>query len=113
MTNNAKILTATLLGGAAIFALVTLVDVDVTGDIEVPEVAMEGGNIELPEIETSGGEMPRVDVNTADVEFGTRSTDVEVPTDIEVQTESRSVEYPTMSIDLPEEDQYAEEDNLN
>lgn len=113
MTDKNKIITATLLGGIAILALVTLVDVDVSGDLEVPNVEMVGGNIEMPTIETSGGEMPAVDVNAADVDIETESTTVDVPTDVNVETEERKVEYPTISIDTPEENQTVEENDLD
>ena len=112
MTDTNKIITAVFLGGVAILALVTLVDVDVSGDMEMPNVEMVGGNIEMPSIETSGGEMPAVDVNTADVEVGTGSRTVDVPTDVNVETEERTIEYPTIDINTPEENTRAEEDNL-
>lgn len=113
MTNTGKIITAGLLGAAAIFALVTLVDVDVTGDVEVPNVEMVGGNIELPEIETSGGDMPAVDVNTADIDYVERDATVEVPTDVDVKTEEKSIPVPSFEITTPEEDTTAEENDLN
>ncbi len=113
MTNTGKLLTGVAIGAVAIFALVTLIDVDVTGDVEVPSIEMSGGDIELPEIETSAGNMPAVDVNTADVDFGTTQKQIEVPTDIDVQTESRSVTVPTMEFTAPEENKYAEENDLN
>jgi hypothetical protein len=112
MNNTNKIITAAAVGAVAIFALVALVDVDVSGDMEVPNVDMVGGNIEMPSIETSGGEMPAVDVNTADVEVGTESRTVDVPTDVNVETEERTIEYPTIDIDTPEENTRAEEDDL-
>lgn len=34
---------------------------------------------ELPEVEVTGGQMPEYDVETADVEVGTKETTVEVP----------------------------------
>ncbi|GEM_PF-2025354 len=113
MTNTGKIITGVVIGAAAIFALVTLVDVDVSGDLEVPNVEMVGGNIDLPEIETSGGEMPAVDVNTADITVQEREATVEVPTDVDVKTEERSVSIPTIDIDTPEENKAAEENDLN
>lgn len=35
---------------------------------------------ELPEVEVTGGQMPEYDVETADVDVGTETTTVEVPT---------------------------------
>jgi len=113
MTNTGKLLTGVAIGAIAIFALVTLVDVDVSGDLEVPSVAMEGGNIELPEIETSGGEMPAVDVNTADIDYVEREEQIEVPTDVNVETETRSITVPSFEMTTPEENKVAEENDLN
>lgn len=112
MTNTGKILTGVAVGAIAIFALVTLVDVDVSGDVELPAVEMVGGNIELPEIETSGGEMPAVDVNTADINVEETEKTVEVPTDVNVETEERSVTVPTLDFESPEENTAAEENDL-
>lgn len=38
---------------------------------------------ELPEVEVKGGQMPEFDVETADVDVGTKTTTVEVP-DVDV-----------------------------
>jgi hypothetical protein len=113
MTNTGKIITAGVIGAAAIFALVTLVDVDVSGDLEVPAVEMVGGNIELPTIETSGGEMPAVDVNTADIDYVEREATVTVPTDVDVKTEQKSIPVPSFEFTTPEENKVAEENDLN
>ena len=113
MTNTGKIITGVVVGAAAVFALVTLIDVDVSGDLEAPSVEMVGGNIDLPEIESSGGEMPAVDVNTADIEVREREATVDVPTDVDVETEERTIEYPTLDVETPEENKTPEENNLN
>lgn len=39
---------------------------------------------ELPEVEVTGGQMPEFDVETADVDIGTKKTTVEVP-DVDVK----------------------------
>lgn len=38
---------------------------------------------ELPEVDVKGGQMPEYDVETADVDVGTKKTEVEVP-DVDV-----------------------------
>ena len=101
MTQAGKIITGVIIGAIAVFILVTLVDVDVSGDLEVPEVQM------------TGGELPSVDVNTADIDVGTRDAEVEVPTDVNVETETRSIPVPTIDIDTPEENKTAEENDLD
>ena len=113
MTQSAKLLTGIAIGAVAIFALVTLIDVDVDGDVEVPGVEVSGGDIDLPNVETSGGEMPEVEVDTADVEVETREETVEVPTDIEVETEEETVTYPTVDMNLPEEETEADPNASN
>ena len=124
MTDTNKLLAGVAIGAIAIFALVTLIDVDVSGDLEVPSIEMtdngditlptvdvSGGNVDLPNIETSGGEMPDVDVRTLDVDVVERDAEIEVPTGIETETKSLSI--PTLEIeDTAEENTYAEEDDL-
>lgn len=123
MTNTGKLLTGVAIGAVAIFTLVTFIDVDVTGDVAVPEIEMsggditmprlEGGNLDMPNIETSGGEVPDVDVNTADVEVISREQQVEVPTGVNVETETKTFSVPSVEFTSPEENQYAEENDLD
>lgn len=102
MTSAGKIITGIVIGVVVIFALVTMIDVDMSGDLRTPNVEMTGGDIDLPEIETSGGEMPNMDVNTADVEVERERATVDVPTDIDVETEERTMSYPTLDYESPE-----------
>jgi uncharacterized lipoprotein len=62
---------------------------------------------ELPEIDVQGGNMPEYDVDTADVEIGTRETDVTVP-DIDVTTEERTITVPDIDVRSPEENREEE-----
>ncbi len=79
--DNGKGAAGWIIGGLALLALgaaaIYLTDVDLTQTAELPEVSVEGG------------QMPAVDVDVADVDFGTEEVTVEVP---------------TMDIDLPEEE---------
>lgn len=54
---------------------------------------------ELPEVETTGGDMPEYDVDAADVEVGTETEEVQVPTmDVEPANESEeNVEEPPVN----------------
>ena len=54
---------------------------------------------ELPEVEATGGEMPEYDVDAADVEVGTETREVEVPTvDVEPPDETEDeVEEPPVN----------------
>lgn len=113
MTQSGKIITAAAFVALVVVIGVSLIDVDVDGEFEVPTAELTGGNIELPTIETSGGNVPAVDVNTADVTIGESTRNVDVPTDIDVKTEERSITYPTIDVDLPEENTTAEENDLN
>lgn len=111
MTNTGKIITAGIVGAVAVFALVTLVDVDVSGDLEVPSVEMTGGDIELPTVETSGGEMPEVEVDGPSVDVRETNATVDVPTDVNVETEEREVPgIPEVDVTLPEEETEADTD---
>jgi hypothetical protein len=42
------------------------------------------GELQAPKVEVTGGELPKVDVETADIEIGTKTQTIEVPT-IEVE----------------------------
>ncbi len=78
-TEMRKILMATLTGAAALG--LAACDVEQTEEGEMPEINVEGGN------------MPEYDVDTPDVEIGTEVRTVEVPTiDIE---EADASETPT------------------
>lgn len=74
--------------------------VDKTQEGEMPEVSVEGGNLpeyeiekteegRMPDVEMSGGEMPEYDVDTADVD---------------VETETREVEVPSVNVDMPDDE---------
>ena len=94
-----------IIGILAVVAIVLLavwaVDVDVSGDVELPEV----------EVSAEGGEMPAVDVNTVDIDATMEEETMTVPT-IEVQEEEVEVPVPNIDVEAPEEDTTAEEDNL-
>ena len=51
---------------------------------------------ELPEVNVSGGQMPEYDVDAANVQVGTTSETVEVPT---IETETTTVEVPTVGVE--------------
>ena len=57
---------------------------------------------ELPEVEVKSGEMPEYDVKTADIDVDTETKTVEVP-DIDVDTEKKTVEVPDIDVDMPDE----------
>ncbi len=99
--------TKLLLTGVAVAAIVAVamwaVDVDVTGDLELPQV--------VADVDVRGGEMPKVDVDTVDVNVSSEKVNVPYP-DVDVDGNEATFEVPTLDIDGPEEDTYAEEDNL-
>jgi hypothetical protein len=55
--------------GVVAYAL-GLFNVDASGELKTPEVA----------VDVTGGEVPSMEVETADVDVGTKSVDVDVPT---------------------------------
>lgn len=73
---------------AVIAGVILLTDIDLTSTGSMPEVSVEGG------------EMPKVDVDVADVNVGTKTIEVEVP---------------TMDVDLPKEGEEADDlaDNID
>ena len=71
-----------------------------TEEGEMPQVDVEGGN--LPEYEinkTEEGEMPDVDVEGGNLP----KYDVEGP-DVDIGTTTKEVEVPTVDIDMPDDD---------
>lgn len=62
------ILLLVVLALIAVAWLTGLIDFDASGDLEAPRV------------EVTGGEVPSVDVDTADIEVGTKTETIEVPT---------------------------------
>ncbi len=68
----------------AIFAF-GLVDIDQTRETR------------LPEVEVEGGQTPKFDVDTADVDVGTKNVAVELPK-VDVDTTSEQVPVPTVDV---------------
>jgi hypothetical protein len=62
-----------------------LVDISQTRETKLPEVAVQGG------------QAPAFDVDTAEVDVGTRNTSIEVPK-VEVGTTKENVELPTIDV---------------
>ncbi len=108
MKNNQNSNTGTkiLLAGVAVAAVVAIaawaIDVDVTGDLEMPTVTAD----------VEGGELPAVDVNVVDVDVKEKRATIKVPTDVSVKTEEKSIPYPAIDVTSPEENKVAEENDL-
>ena len=86
-------------------------EVEKTEEGEMPQVDVEGGN--LPEYEinkTEEGEMPDVDVEGGNLP----QYDVEGP-DVDIGTTTKEVEVPTVDVDMPDDDDEAvdEEEDSN
>lgn len=89
---------------AAFFiASLTACEVERTQEGEMPNVDVDGGQVpkyeiektqegEMPDVDVDGGKMPKYNVKTPDVEIGTETKEVEVPTiDVEMpEDESRT-----------------------
>lgn len=65
---NTGYVVAGVAAAAAIAFGVYMIDVDVSGEVEMPEVSVEGG------------ELPNADVEVGEIETGTKEVTVEVPT---------------------------------
>lgn len=85
--------TGWIIGGLALLAIgvavIYLTDVDLTQTAELPEVSVEGG------------QMPAIDVDVADVDFGTEEVTVTVPTlDVDLPEEERETDDLADDIDV-------------
>lgn len=100
MNSTSKILLSGAVAAVLVLAATWAIDVDVEGDVK------------LPEIEASGGEMPEVDVRTMDVDVQSREGSVDVPTGVDVQTEEKTFEYPSVEVTPPEENTRVEDNDL-
>lgn len=96
------------LGAAALY----LVDVDQTKEARLPSV----------DVQVTEGQMPAFDAEVADVKVGsadvevdvptvgveTKTVEIEVPVDVNTDTESKTLEVPTLDIERPEVDDPAD-----
>ena len=99
-----------LLTAAAAAAIVAFaawaVDVDVSGDLEIPEV--------VADVDMRGGELPNVDVDTVDIDVQEKRASIPYPdVDVDVQEKQASIPYPDFEVTSPEENKTAEQDDLN
>jgi hypothetical protein len=78
---------------AAILALAGGCDIDVKD---------EG---ELPNVEVEGGRAPDVDMRGPDIDVHQEQKDIEVPTDIDVKTEKRTITVPDVDVTIPKENE--------
>jgi len=77
----------------AIVAILAIIAAFAFGIVDVDQTA----KTKLPDVEVQGGQMPEFDVEAADVDVGTTTTDVAVPT-VDVDTKDVGVELPTVDI---------------
>lgn len=105
MSNGSKILLAGAAVAAVVLVAVWALDVDVSGDAELPRVTSE--------FEVIGGEMPDVDVDTVDVDVNEKHLNVPVPTDVDITTEDKEVPYPSFEVTPLENDGVAEQDDFD
>ena len=78
---------------AALLGLVAGCDIDVKD---------EG---QLPDIEVEGGRLPDVDMRGPDIDVHQEEKEIEVPTDIDVKTEKRTIPVPDVDVTIPKEDE--------
>lgn len=80
--------------------LLTACEVEKTGEGEIPKVSVDGGQLPKYEIQkTQEGRLPDVDIDAGKAP----EYDVKTP-DVEIGSETREVTVPTVDIDLPEDD---------
>ena len=73
-------------------ALLAACDVDQTREGRLPDV----------DVSVEGGQLPEFEVETADVEVGTREATVKVP-DVDVSMEDATVTIPTIDVEMPDD----------
>lgn len=67
-----------------------LINLNVTGETELPDV----------DVSVEEGSLPEVEADTADIDIGTETEQVEVPdVDVEVGTEETDVTVPTVDVE--------------
>ncbi len=55
----------------------------------------------MPEVEVKGGQIPKYDVKGPTVEVGTKTKEINVPTDVTVKTEKKEIKLPEVSVTPP------------
>lgn len=60
---------------------------------------------QLPDIEIRNGRVPDVEVRGPDVKVHEQKKQVQVPTDIDVRTEKRTITVPDVDVTLPRENE--------
>jgi hypothetical protein len=78
---------------AVLLGLAAGCDIDVKDEGELPDVQVEGGR--LPDVDMRG---PEIDVHREEKE-------IDVPTDIDVKTEKRTIPVPDVDITIPKENE--------
>jgi hypothetical protein len=60
---------------------------------------------QLPDIQIKNGRAPDVDVHGPDVRVREEKKEIEVPTDIDVKTEKKTITVPDVDVTLPKENE--------
>lgn len=64
----------------------------------------EEGKMPEVDVDVEEGNLPEYDVDAADVEIGTETKTIDVPdVDVDVSTEEKTIEVPDVDIDMPED----------
>jgi hypothetical protein len=58
---------------------------------------------QLPQVEIKNGRIPDIDVHGPDVDVHQKQQEIEVPTDVDVQTEKRTITVPDVDVTIPQE----------
>lgn len=79
---------------AAVIVIVAVIAAFAFGLIDINQTK----ETRLPDVSVQGGQAPAFDVDTADVDVGTKNTTVELPK-VEVGTTKEEVKLPTVDVD--------------
>ena len=79
---------------AAVIVVIAVIAAFAFGLIDINQTR----ETKLPDVSVQGGQAPAFDVDTADVDVGTKNTTVELPK-VEVGTTKEQVKLPTVDVD--------------
>lgn len=82
---------------AAVIVIIAIIAAFAFGLIDINQTK----ETRLPEVSVRGGQAPAFDVDTADVDVGTKNTTVDLPK-VDVGTTEEQVKLPTVDVDKAE-----------
>lgn len=101
MSTTGKMIAGLVLATLVVIGIFWAIDVTVTDEGALPSAEVD--------VDIDPGRLPEVDVDTVDVEVGTRQERVTVP-DVRITLEEETITVPTIDIDPPDAEDGAASD---